>query len=241
MVGELGVGQDLVEQLLGGLGLAPPGVEVDQLGEGFGIAGLAGEDATAVLDGQVVSPQSTDIDLAQAAGDGDRVRVELRGLLEQRDRVGPEPPVLQAPGRGIQADGLEPAAILDGRRPERHGCAGGSSPGWLKKAATSGLQPDVRAAGPVEDLAFSAALAGSVLAWSVLACGRGSSPDPDDGQSNPKPAIHPRDVRANRDQRVERAHSVPPSHINPSNPSPRRATITNWIVPRVVGGVGTGC
>src|SRR5262249_27740784 len=63
--------------------------------------------------------QRTDVDLPQATSDGDGVRVELRGFLEQRHRVGPESPVLEAAGCGIKSGGLEPAAIIDCRRAER--------------------------------------------------------------------------------------------------------------------------
>ena len=74
----------------------------------------------AVLDGQVGAAQGADVDLAQASGDGDGVRVELRrppgAARRHPTRVRRSS---SAAGRRVETGGLEAAAIVHGRRAER--------------------------------------------------------------------------------------------------------------------------
>ena len=218
-----------MEQLLGGLGLAPPGVEVDQLGEGLGIAGLdaRGRDGRTGWPGRVASAHRY-----RSCSGGGRWRPSPgrasrpAGAARPRRSRAPDPP-----GRGPRYTGGWPRAGGDPRRsPGRSGTEGrgGSSPGWLKKAATSGRQPDGRAAGPVEDLG----LLGGLGRLGLGLVGPGLRPRfvTRSGRRPEQSEARDRSQGCQGQSRPthRRAHSVPPfSHRSSEPVAVAAATITN--------------
>ena len=100
------------------------GVELDEPGEGIGVARLHGQDLLAELDGLVGASHGADVDPAQPPQDGHGLGVELLRLLEQGHGIGVGSAILERPRGRVEPEGLGPLAIVHRAGAQGHEGAG---------------------------------------------------------------------------------------------------------------------